>query len=120
MKNPGFARDQRGRLGVPSSETVKSLRLLKGFVKLSPEQRSEAIDLIERLATDPSPSRGPAPTRHDARRGRPDRSLRAGLPVRDMTQNEAARRGQTGQTLQRRDPGNMVTLNSKSEDDDHD
>jgi hypothetical protein len=58
MKNPGFARNLRKRLGAPTSETAESLRLLKAFVKLSPGQRSEIIGLIERLAIDPTPIPG--------------------------------------------------------------
>jgi len=46
----------RRKLGAPSSETVESLRLLKAFLKLAPDQRSEIIELVERFATDPSPS----------------------------------------------------------------
>jgi hypothetical protein len=44
------------RLGAPSSETIESLRLLKAFIHLAPDQRSEVIDLVERLATDPAPN----------------------------------------------------------------
>jgi hypothetical protein len=58
MKNPGFAPDLRRKLGAPSSETVESLRLLRAFVKLSPRQRSEVIELVECLAPDPAPVRG--------------------------------------------------------------
>jgi hypothetical protein len=45
MKNPGSA---------PSGETVEGLRLLKAFLKLSPGQRLEIMELVERLATDPA------------------------------------------------------------------
>ncbi len=52
MKNPTFVTELHKKLGAPSSETVESLRLLKAFIKLAPRQRSEIIELIERLATD--------------------------------------------------------------------
>jgi hypothetical protein len=52
MKNPTFVAELHKKLGAPSSETVESLRLLKAFLKLAPTQRSEVIDLVERLATD--------------------------------------------------------------------
>jgi hypothetical protein len=46
------------KLGCPSGETIQGLRLLKAFTKLSPRQRSEVVDLVERLATDPAPVPG--------------------------------------------------------------
>jgi hypothetical protein len=52
MKNPTFVTELHKKLGAPSSETVESLRLLKAFLKLAPRQRSEVIELVERLATD--------------------------------------------------------------------
>ena len=52
MKNPTFVAELHKKLGAPSSETVESLRLLKAFLKLAPGQRSEVIELVERLATD--------------------------------------------------------------------
>jgi hypothetical protein len=52
MKNPTFVAELHKKLGAPSSETVESLRLLKAVLKLAPEQRSEVIELVERLATD--------------------------------------------------------------------
>jgi hypothetical protein len=45
------------KLGAPSSQTVESLRLLKAFLKLAPRQRFEVIELVERLAADPTPDR---------------------------------------------------------------
>jgi hypothetical protein len=57
MKNRTFAAELRRKLGAPSSETVESLRLLKAFVKLGPSQRSEIIELVERLATEPRSDR---------------------------------------------------------------
>jgi hypothetical protein len=39
----------------PTSETVESLRLLKAFLKLPSDRRSEVIEMIKRLATTPSP-----------------------------------------------------------------
>ena len=55
MKNPTFVAELHKKLGAPSSETVESLRLLKAFLKLAPRQRSEVIELVERLATDAQP-----------------------------------------------------------------
>jgi len=52
MRNPTFVAELHKKLGAPSSETVESLRLLKAFLKLAPAQRSEVIELVERLATD--------------------------------------------------------------------
>jgi len=52
MKDPTFVAELHKKLGAPSSETVESLRLLKAFLKLAPRQRSEVIELVERLATE--------------------------------------------------------------------
>jgi hypothetical protein len=52
MKDPTFAIELHRKLGAPSSETVESLRLLKAFLKLAPQQRYEVIELVERLATE--------------------------------------------------------------------
>ena len=52
MKDPTFVAELQKRLGAPSSETVESLRLLKAFLKLAPDQRFEIIELVERLAAD--------------------------------------------------------------------
>jgi hypothetical protein len=57
MKNPTFIAELRKKLGAPSSETVESLRLLKAFLKLEPPQRFEVIELVERLAFEPTPDR---------------------------------------------------------------
>jgi len=54
MKKPTIAADLRKRLGAPSSETVESLRLLKAFLRLAPNRRFEIIELVERLATEPT------------------------------------------------------------------
>jgi hypothetical protein len=51
MKNPSFVAELHKKLGVPSSETLESLRLLKAFVKLAPRQQSEVVELVERLGT---------------------------------------------------------------------
>jgi hypothetical protein len=56
MKNHTYVAELQKKLGSPSSETVESLRLLKAFLKLPADQRSEIIALVERLATDPSPN----------------------------------------------------------------
>jgi hypothetical protein len=55
MKNPTHVAELQKKLGAPSSDTVESLRLLKAFLKLAPDQRFEIIELVERLATDRSP-----------------------------------------------------------------
>jgi hypothetical protein len=59
MKSPTYVAELQKKLGAPSSETIESLRLLKAFLKLPPDQRSEIIELIERLAANPSPG-GPS------------------------------------------------------------
>jgi hypothetical protein len=46
------------KLGYPTSDTIQGLRLLKAFIKLSPSQRSQVIELVERLANDPAPFPG--------------------------------------------------------------
>ena len=56
MKNPTYVAELQKKLGAPSSETVESLRLLKAFLKLAPDQRSEIIQMVERLATNRSPN----------------------------------------------------------------
>jgi hypothetical protein len=54
MKSPTYVAELQKKLGAPSSETVESLRLLKAFQKLPSDQRFEIIELVERLAADPS------------------------------------------------------------------
>ena len=58
MKNRMSVTEVSEKLGYPSSETIEGLRLLKAFVKLSPSQRSEVIDIVEELATGPTPFPG--------------------------------------------------------------
>jgi hypothetical protein len=67
MKNRTYVSELSEKLGYPSSETMEGLRLLKAFIKLSPLQRSEVIDLVERLVTDPAPLPGGMNGRHDTR-----------------------------------------------------
>lgn len=55
MKSPTYVAELRKKLGAPSSETVESLRLLKAFLKIPHDQRSEIIELVERLAIDRLP-----------------------------------------------------------------
>lgn len=55
MKSPTYVAELQKKLGAPSSETIESLRLLKAFLKLRSDQRSEIIELVERLAANPSP-----------------------------------------------------------------
>lgn len=50
MKNHTYVAELQYQLGTPSSETVESLRLLKAFLRLAPDQRAEIIELVERLA----------------------------------------------------------------------
>ena len=49
MKNPTYVAELQKKLGAPSSETMEGLRLLKAFLKLAPDQRSEIIELAERF-----------------------------------------------------------------------
>jgi hypothetical protein len=58
MKNRIPVSEVSAKLGYPSSDAIQGLRLLKAFVKLSPSQRSEVIDMVEQLATDPAPVPG--------------------------------------------------------------
>ena len=58
MKNRTLISDLRETLGSPSQETLEGLRLLRAFVKLSSQQRSEVIELVERIADDPEPVPG--------------------------------------------------------------
>ncbi|WP_407151363.1 hypothetical protein [Bradyrhizobium sp. ORS 86] len=53
MKNPTYVAELQKKLGAPSSETMESLRLLKAFLRLAPDQRCEVIELVERLAAEP-------------------------------------------------------------------
>ncbi|KJC40749.1 hypothetical protein UP10_39605 [Bradyrhizobium sp. LTSPM299] len=53
MKNPTYVAELQKKLGAPSSETMESLRLLKAFLRLAPDQRGEVIELVERLAAQP-------------------------------------------------------------------
>ena len=55
MKDPTHVAELQKRLGAPSSETLEGLRLLKAFLKLEPDQRSEVIEMVERYATSPVP-----------------------------------------------------------------
>jgi hypothetical protein len=54
MKNPTFLAELHKKLGAPSSEAMESLRLLKAFLKLGPGQRTELLEMVERLAVDAS------------------------------------------------------------------
>ena len=60
MTNRRSASELSEKLGYPTSETIQGLRLLKAFIRLSPSQRAEVIDLVEQLATDPAPVPGGA------------------------------------------------------------
>ena len=50
MKSPTYIAELQKKLGAPSSETIESLRLLKAFLKLPSDQRSEIMELVERFA----------------------------------------------------------------------
>jgi hypothetical protein len=67
MKNRTFISDLREKLGSPSQETLEGLRLLRAFVRLSSQQRSEVIELAERFADDPEPVPGGVNGRGDPR-----------------------------------------------------
>jgi hypothetical protein len=54
MKKPMEMTALQAKLGLPSSETAEGLRLLKAFLKLSPRQRLDVVEFIERLAVDPA------------------------------------------------------------------
>jgi hypothetical protein len=58
MKIPTSLVELQNTLGVPSSETLESLRLLKAFLKLTPSQRCEIIEMVEDLAADSAPVPG--------------------------------------------------------------
>jgi len=58
MKSRTSVSELSEKLGYPSGETIQGLRLLKAFIKLSSPQRSEVVDMVERLATDPAPLPG--------------------------------------------------------------
>jgi hypothetical protein len=55
MKNCISVSEVSEKLGYPSGETIQGLRLLRAFVRLSPSQRTEVVDMVEHLATDPAP-----------------------------------------------------------------
>jgi hypothetical protein len=59
MKNPTHVAELQKRLGAASSETMEGLRLLKAFLKLAPDQRSEIIEMVERFATSRAPNDPP-------------------------------------------------------------
>lgn len=67
MNSRTYVSELSAKLGYPTSETIEGLRLLKAFIKLSPLQRSEVIDLVERLVTDPAPAPDGMNGRHDTR-----------------------------------------------------
>jgi hypothetical protein len=58
MKIPTSLVELQNTLGVPSTETLESLRLLKAFLKLTPSQRCEIIEMVEGLAADSAPAPG--------------------------------------------------------------
>jgi hypothetical protein len=58
MKNRISVSELSEKLGYPSSETIQGLRLFKAFIRLSPRQRSEVVDMVEQFATDPAPAPG--------------------------------------------------------------
>jgi hypothetical protein len=52
MKSPTYVAELQNRLGAPSSETTESLRLLRAFLKLAADRRTEIVEMVERLAED--------------------------------------------------------------------
>jgi hypothetical protein len=54
MRNPRSIVEVHNRLAVPAAETVESLRLLRSFMKLTPRQQRDIVELVERLAIDHS------------------------------------------------------------------
>jgi hypothetical protein len=52
MKSPTYVAELQNRLGTPSGETTESLRLLRAFLKLASDQRTEIVEMVERLAED--------------------------------------------------------------------
>ena len=56
MKSPTYVAELQNRLGAPSSETTESLRLLRAFFKLEADQRTEIVEMVERLADEDGPS----------------------------------------------------------------
>jgi hypothetical protein len=52
MKKPTEIMALQAKLGLPSSETAEGLRLLKAFLRLSPRQRLDVVEFVERLAVD--------------------------------------------------------------------
>ena len=58
MKNRISVSELSEKLGYPSSDTVQGLRLFKAFIRLSPRQRSEVVDMVEQFAADPAPVPG--------------------------------------------------------------
>ena len=56
MKSPTDVAELQNRLGAPSSETTESLRLLRAFFKLEADQRTEIVEMVERLADEDGPS----------------------------------------------------------------
>jgi hypothetical protein len=67
MTNRIFVSEVSAKLGYPSGETVQGLRLLRAFVRLSPSQRCEVVDMVEQLASDPAPVPGGMNGRFGAR-----------------------------------------------------
>ena len=62
MTSPTSLAELQKWLEDPSRETIESLRLLKLFLKLTPRQRSEIIEMVERLsAGSPSAPHRPLP-----------------------------------------------------------
>jgi hypothetical protein len=52
MKNRTPVAELQNKLGMPSSDTIESLRLLKAFIRLEPGHRDAVIEFVERLAAD--------------------------------------------------------------------
>ena len=52
MKNRTPVAELQNKLGMPSSDTIESLRLLKAFIRLEAAHRDAVIEFVERLAAD--------------------------------------------------------------------
>jgi hypothetical protein len=52
MKNRTPVAELQNKLGMPSSDTIESLRLLKAFIRLESGHRNAVIEFVERLAAD--------------------------------------------------------------------
>jgi hypothetical protein len=102
MKNHTSASELSEKLGHPSCETIEGLRLLKAFMKLSPRQRSDVVQLVKRLAA--VRHRRPAAGKAATTSAEP-----AGIG-RDARRVACLRSGQNHQAAKKRPPGKAASL----------